>query len=77
MKYEGFPYKLEHKDGKDGKDKKTCYFQCEDHVNKYIARAGFKPKDYKLEFDGVEVVGKSTRRKSTQKRSSSRQSSSN
>ena len=32
-----FPYRLE-----DKSEKKTCYFQCEDHARKYIAR--YKPE---------------------------------
>lgn len=44
--HEGFPIKLVHKDGKDLKDTKTCYFQCEEHANKYIKRCNFKKKDY-------------------------------
>jgi hypothetical protein len=72
--YLTFPYRVEHK---DGNDKKVCWFQTEDHANKYLVRGKFKVNEYKLESNGVAIVGKSTRRKSTQKRSSSRQSSSN
>jgi hypothetical protein len=78
--YEQFPFKLIHKEGKDLKDTKTCYFQFQEHADKYIERSKFKLKDYQLFIKpgtNVETVGKSTRRKSTQKRSSSRQSSSN
>lgn len=35
-----FPYRLE-----DKNEKKTCYFQCENHARKYIER--YKP-DYRL-----------------------------
>lgn len=45
---DGFPVKITHKDGKNLKDKKTCYFQCEEHAQKYIARNKFKKKDYTL-----------------------------
>lgn len=72
--YSMFPFRLEHKDGKDNK---ICWFQSEDHANKYITRAKLKPKEYTLESNNVEIVGKGTRRKGTQKRSSRRQSSSN
>lgn len=44
----GFPVKVVHKDGKELKDKKTCYFQTEDHAKKYIARSNLKKKDYTL-----------------------------
>lgn len=72
--YSMFPYRLEHKDGNENK---ICWFQFEAHVDKYIARSKLKPKDYKLESNNVEIVGKSTGRKSTQKRSNRRSSSSN
>jgi hypothetical protein len=45
---DGFPIKILHKDGKDMKDTKTCFFQCEEHVQKYIARNKFKKKDYQI-----------------------------
>lgn len=44
----GFPVKIIHKDGKDMKDKKTCYFQCKEHAQKYIDRCKFKKKDYTM-----------------------------
>ncbi len=78
--YSMFPFKLIHKEGKDLKDTKTCYFQSQSHVDKYVERCKFKPKDYQLYIKpgtNVETVGKSTGRKSTQKGSCSRSSSSN
>jgi hypothetical protein len=78
--YDQFPFKVVHKDGKELKDTKTCYFQNQAHVDKYILKCKFKQKDYQLFIKpgtNVETVGTSTRRKSTQKKSSSRQSSSN
>ena len=48
--HSGFPVKVIHKDGKDLKDKKTCYFQCEEHAKKYIERCKFKKKDYTIVF---------------------------
>ena len=44
--HSGFPIKVVHKDGKDMKDKKTCYFQSKEHAKKYIERCKFKKKDY-------------------------------
>lgn len=44
----GFPIKIIHKDGKDKKEKKTCYFQCIEHAQKYITRCKFKKKDYTM-----------------------------
>lgn len=46
--HSGFPVKLIHKDGKDLKDTKTCYFQSKAHADKYIQRCKFKKKDYTL-----------------------------
>ena len=43
--YDQFPYKLIHKDGKDGKDTRKCYFQTEEHMNKRILRHNLKKKD--------------------------------
>lgn len=46
--YDQFPIKIVHKDGKDKKDTKTCYFQCESHAQKYIEKNKFKKKDYTI-----------------------------
>ena len=70
--HENFPFRLQYK---EEKNTKICWFQCEDHLNKYLERSKLNPKDYKIETNGVEIVGKGTRRKSTQKRSNRRQSS--
>ncbi len=48
FKYEGFPAIVVHKDGKDLKDTKTCYFDSEYNAQKYIKRNNFKNKDYKM-----------------------------
>ena len=69
--YNMFPFKVTHKEGKDLKDTKTCYFQSQNHVDKYVQRCKFKTKDYQLFIKpgtNVETVGKGTRRKGTQKR---------
>ena len=44
--YGTFPVKVIHKDGKDLLDKKTCYFQTEDHAKKYIDRSKLKKNQY-------------------------------
>lgn len=78
--YEQFPVKVIHKDGKELKDKKTCYFQNQNHAEKYITRCKFTTKDYEIFIKpgtNVETVGKSTRRKSTSNKSSSRSNRSN
>jgi len=46
--YSQFPWKLIHMEGKDMKDKKTCYFDSEVNMKKYIERSGFKKKDYEV-----------------------------
>lgn len=38
-----FPLTLKHKDGKEDK---VCYFQCQEHLDKYIERYKIKSKDY-------------------------------
>ena len=43
-----FPWKLIHNEGKDMKDTKTCYFDNEVNMKKYIERSGFKKKDYEV-----------------------------
>jgi len=42
----GFPYTLHHK---DGKDKKSCYFSCVEHMKKYIQKNKLKKVDCKVE----------------------------
>lgn len=42
-----FPITLEYKD-KDGTNK-VCYFQCEEHLEKYLTRYKLKKKDVKIE----------------------------
>jgi hypothetical protein len=46
--YAQFPVKVIHKDGKELKDTKTCYFQNENHAQKYITRCKFKKTDYQM-----------------------------
>jgi hypothetical protein len=43
--HSGFPYRLEHKEGKDNK---ICFFQCEAHMKKYLEKTKLKKKDYKI-----------------------------
>lgn len=50
--YDGFPVKIIHKDGKDLKDTKTCYFDSEHNAQKYIERSKFKKKDYQMFIKG-------------------------
>lgn len=48
--YEKFSYRLEYQ---DGKDKRICWFECEDHLTKHITR-------YKLTDVIIEVADGST-----------------
>jgi hypothetical protein len=43
-----FPFKIVHLEGKDMIDKKICYFQSQNHADKYITKSKFKSKDYQL-----------------------------
>ena len=44
--YSKFPIRLEHK---DAKEKRICWFECEEHLNKYLKRHNLKKKDIKIE----------------------------
>lgn len=44
--HETFPFTLRHL---KTDDKKVCYFQCKEHMEKYIERSGMKRKEYKIE----------------------------
>ena len=39
--YDMFPYRLDHKT-----EKKVCWFQCQEHLDKYIERHNLTTKDY-------------------------------
>jgi hypothetical protein len=43
-----FPWKLTHKDGKDNKEIRKCYFYSEEHMNKHIERYNLKKKDIQI-----------------------------
>ena len=67
----GFLFRLEYT---DGKEKKTCWFQCESHLTKHITR--YKLKDYEATTNHVAFMGESIGGKGTQKGSRRRSSSS-
>ena len=48
--FDQFPWKLVHKDGKDGKEVRKCYFQSEEHRQKHIDRYNLKKKDIQLSY---------------------------
>lgn len=65
-----FPFLITHKDGKEMKDTKKCYFQNMNHAEKYIAKSNFKQKDYQLFVKpgtDVETMVSGTGRKSRKK----------
>lgn len=68
--YTQFPILVMHKDGKELKDMKKCYFQSIPHAEKYIERCKFKQKDYQLHIKpgtNVENMVQGTRRKNRKK----------
>lgn len=67
--HSGFPIRLEYT---DGKDKKICWFQCEEHFTKHVTRYKLNPKEYEVYTNNVALVGSIDGRKSPQKRQSSR-----
>ena len=44
--YPNFPYRFELK---EGKDKRVCWFECQEHVDRFLKRQNLKKKDYTLE----------------------------
>lgn len=40
-----FPFRL---DLKEGKENRVCWFECQEHVNRYLSRHKLKKKDYVL-----------------------------
>ena len=48
--FDQFPWKLVHKDGKDGKETRKCYFQSEEHRQKHIDRYKLKKNEIKLSY---------------------------
>jgi len=71
--YESHPICLQHY---DGDDLKTCWFECEEHFQKYIKRYQLSTDEIKFKHkESLEVVVESTGGKSVRVRSRSRQSS--
>jgi hypothetical protein len=65
--YELFPWRLEYK------DKSTiCYFECEEHLQKYIDRYRLKSKDISVENrDGKSLISSKKHKRSIQSSTSS------
>ena len=43
--YSTFPFRLELV---DGKDKRVCWYECQEHVDRFLKRHQLKKKDYTL-----------------------------
>jgi len=44
--HSGFPFRLEYQ---DGKEKRICWFQCQNHLDKHLTRYNLKDKDLKID----------------------------
>jgi len=65
--YESFPWRLEYKD-----QSTICYFECEEHTQKYIDRYGLKSKDISVENrDGKSLISRKKHKRSIQSSTSS------
>jgi len=82
--YSLFPFRLEHMEGKELKDKKICFFESENHLQKYLVRSNLKKSEYQLYVkegcgkSGVTPLAKkrqTTTRKQTKSQSSEPSSS--
>lgn len=45
-----FPVRLEHMEGKDGMDKKVCFFQSQEHLQKYLNSVKLKENQYQAYY---------------------------
>ena len=45
-----FAVRLEHMEGKDGMDKKVCFFQSQEHLQKYLNNAKLKENQYQAYY---------------------------
>ena len=45
-----FPVRLEHMEGKDNKDKKVCFFQSQEQLQKYLNSAKLKTDQYQAYY---------------------------
>ena len=45
-----FAVRLEHMDGKDGMDKKVCFFQSQEHLQKYLNNAKLTTNQYQAYY---------------------------
>ena len=56
-----FPVRLEHMEGKDGMDKKICFFQIREHLQKYLNNAKLKENQYQAYYrdNDLQTTGRS------------------
>jgi len=48
--YSQFPVRLEHMEGKNGMDKKVCFFQNQEHLQKYLNSAKLTTNQYQVYY---------------------------
>jgi len=53
--YTDFPFRLEYKEEKTNK---ICWFECQEHLDKYVERYKLKKKDMKIESKNKTVKKK-------------------
>ncbi len=54
--YEKFPYRLEYK---EGKIPKICFFECKEHLDKYMERYSLKKRQVNIEINKGKGKGRS------------------
>jgi len=48
----GFPIRLEYQ---DNQEHKICWFQCQNHLDKHLARYKLKQKDIKIDYQNESI----------------------
>lgn len=61
--YSMFPIRLEHMEGKDLKDKKICFFDSKDNMQKYLNRSKLKKSEYQCYEKNAEDMKPPVKRK--------------
>ena len=57
--YQNFPIRLEYK---EIKDKKLCFFECEEHLKKYVDRHKLKLKDLTIQYNSDKIKPKGVKK---------------
>jgi hypothetical protein len=47
--YGGFPFRIDYKD--ENKNAKVCYFECKEHMEKYILQNNLKKKNISIKVN--------------------------